>query len=131
MDVKISFLYDLIDQLIYIEILKRTETEIIKNIVCKLFKALYNLKQSSHLWYEKLSAFLLINLGLTRIPTYHSIFILDAGIKDPVLSVFIDNIKIIAPKGSRIIEIFKQKLSTAFSMVDMESISFYLGLKVE
>lgn len=131
MDVKITFLYDLIDQLIYIEILKRTETEVTKNMVCKLFKALYNLKQSSHIWYEKLLAFLLINLGLIRIPTYHSIFVSDAGIKDPILSVFIDNIKIIAPKGSRIIEKFKQKLSAAFFMVDMEPISFCLGLKVE
>ena len=40
MDVKTAFLYGLIDQLIYVEILKGTETEANKNMVCKLFKAL-------------------------------------------------------------------------------------------
>lgn len=45
-DVKIAFLYDLINQLIYIEISKGTETEATKNMVCKLLNSLYGLKQS-------------------------------------------------------------------------------------
>lgn len=45
-DVKTAFLYDFIDQLIYIEISKETEIEATKNMVCKLFKALYRLKKS-------------------------------------------------------------------------------------
>lgn len=107
MDVKIAFFYGFINQLIYMEILKRTKIEATKNMVYKLFKALYDLKQSLCLWYERLSAFLLINLGLIQIHAYHSIFVLEAGIKDPIFSVFIDNIRIIAPKRSEIIEKFK------------------------
>lgn len=61
MDVKTAFLYRLIDQLIYVEMPKGTETEANKNMVCKLLKALYGLKQSPRLWYERLSAFLLEN----------------------------------------------------------------------
>lgn len=45
MDVKTAFLYGLIDQLIYVEMPKETETEAIKNMVCKLLKALSGLKQ--------------------------------------------------------------------------------------
>lgn len=53
-DVKTAFLYSLIDQLIYIEILKGTETKANWNMICKLLKALYSLKQSPYLWYERL-----------------------------------------------------------------------------
>lgn len=53
MDVKTAFLYGLIDQLIYVEQSKGTETEATKNMVCKLLKALYVLKQSSRLWYKQ------------------------------------------------------------------------------
>ncbi len=59
MDVKIAFLYGLINQLVYVDIPKRSETEANRNMVCKLFKALYGLKQSPRLWYERLSTFLL------------------------------------------------------------------------
>lgn len=43
-DMKIIFLYGLIDQLIYVEILKETEIETNKYMICKLFKVLYDLK---------------------------------------------------------------------------------------
>lgn len=58
-DVKTAFFYSLINQLIYIELPKVIKIEANKNIVYKLLKALYSLKQSSHLWYKRLSAFLL------------------------------------------------------------------------
>lgn len=48
-DIKIAFLYSLIDELIYIKMPKRTKIEITKNMVYKLFKALYSLKQLPHL----------------------------------------------------------------------------------
>ena len=131
MDVKTAFLYGLIDQLIYVEIPKGTETEANKDMVCKLLKALYGLKQSPRLWYERLSGFLLEKLGLARIHADHSIFITKAGLNGPIVSTFVDDIKVIAPKGSGIIQRVKTELTAAFSMVDMGPISFYLGLKVE
>ena len=131
MDVKTAFLYGLIDQLIYMEIPKGTETEATKNMVCKLLKAIYGLKQSPRLWYERFSAFLLEKLGLKRIHADHSIFVSGAGLKGPVLSVFVDDIKIMAPKDSGIIKRVKAELTAAFSMSDMGPISFYLGLRID
>ena len=104
MDVKAAFLYGLIDQLIYVEIPKRSKTEANKNMVCRLLKALYCLKQSLGLWYEKLSGFLLEKLDLTRIHADHSIFITKAGLNGPIVSTFVDDIKIIASKESGIIQ---------------------------
>ena len=49
MDVKTAFLYGLIDQLIYVEMPKGTETNATRDMICKLQKALYGLKQSPRL----------------------------------------------------------------------------------
>lgn len=45
-DVKTAFYYGLIDQLVYVEISKGIETKANRNMVCKLLKTLYGLKQS-------------------------------------------------------------------------------------
>lgn len=49
MDIKTAFSYALIDQLVYNQIPKGSETAANKCIVCKLFKALYGLKYASRL----------------------------------------------------------------------------------
>lgn len=131
MDVETAFLYGLIDQLVYVDIPKSTKSEENRNMVCKLLKALYGLKQSPRLWYERLSTFLLKKLGLKQINTDHSIFVTDAGLNGPVVSTFVYDIKIMAPRQSGMIEQVKAELASAFSMADMGPISFYLGLKVE
>lgn len=100
-------------------------------MICKLRKALYGLKQLPRQWYERLSSFLLEKLGLRRITADHSIFITSTSQNGPIVSTFIDDIKIMAIKGSGFIEKVKAKLASAFQMVDMGPISFYLGLKVE
>lgn len=107
MDVKTAFLYGLIYQL---ELPKGTETEVNRDMVCKLLKALR---------YERLSAFLLEKLGLTRIHADHSIFITKAGLNGPIVSTFVDDVKIMGVKGSGFIERVKAELTAAFSMVDI------------
>ena len=64
-NIKTAFLYDLINQLVYIKISKGTETNANRGMICKLLKILYGLKQSPRLWYKKLSNFLLQKLGLS------------------------------------------------------------------
>ena len=131
MDVKTAFLYGLINQLVYVEIPKGTESKDNWNMVYKLLKALYGLKQSPRLWYERLSTFFLQKLGLRQINADHSIFVTNAGLEGPVVNTFVDDIKIIAPKGSGMIECVKAELASVFSMSDMGPISFYLGLNIE
>lgn len=131
MDVKIVFLYGLIDQLVYIDILKGSKIEVNRNMIYKLFKALYSLKQSPQLWYKKLLTFLIRKLGLSQINVDHSIFVTKTGLNSLVVSTFVDDIKIMAPKENGITQRVKAELTTAFLMADMGFISFYLGLKVE
>lgn len=63
MDDKIAFLYSFIDQLVYINILKKLEIETNCNIVYKLLKTFYSLKKSLQLWYKSFLNFLLQKLG--------------------------------------------------------------------
>ena len=130
-DVKTAFLYGLINQLIYVDILKGSKTVSNQDMVCELLKALYGLKQSPRLWYGRLLDFLLQKLGLAWINADHSIFVTGVGLNGQVVSIFVDDIKIMASKGSGITQQVKTELISAFSMVDMGLISFYLGLKVE
>lgn len=67
-------------------------------MVYKLLKALYGLKQSLHLWYKKPSTFFLEKLGLKQIQADQNIFIIDARLDRPIMSMFIDNIQIMGAK---------------------------------
>ncbi len=131
MNVKTTFLYRMIDQLAYVQISKGSETIANKRIVCKLLKALYGLKQAPRLWYERLSKFLLEKLGLKQINKDHSIFVTPPGINRPIVSKFVDDIKVMGVKRSGHIKKVKRKLAAEFEMIDMGPISFYQGQKVE
>ena len=89
MDVKAAFLHAIINQLLYVEIPKGYEQQW-KNQVCLPKKALYGLKQSPRLWYKRLANFLFIKLGLHQLHADHSIFATDQGIKDPIITSFVD-----------------------------------------
>lgn len=103
MEVKRAFLYGFINQLVYIEISKGTKINGNWNIVCKLLKALHNLKQFLCLWYKRLSNFLLQKLGLSQLNAYQSIFVKKTGLNGLMISTFVNDIRIIALKGSEII----------------------------
>lgn len=129
-DVKIVFLYELIDQFVHIQIPRDSKSSANKNMVCKLLKMLYGLKQIFRLWYKRLSNFFLEKLGFQQINADHSIFVLAVEINGRIVSTFVDDIKIIRSKNYGVISWLKKKLMATFEMVKMRHISFYLDLKV-
>lgn len=106
-DVRTIFLYGLTNQLVYVQIPKSSENATNKGMVCKLLKALYRLKKASKLWYERLSKFLLEKLDLKQINADHSIFATSTEINEPIVTTFVDDIKVMGVKGSGHIEKFK------------------------
>lgn len=48
-DIKIAFLYGIINQLVYVQIPKGSENSTNKGMVCKFLKVLYGLKQAPKL----------------------------------------------------------------------------------
>lgn len=128
MDVETAFLYSLIDKVMYIQLPPGYKKP---DVVCKLLKVLYGLKQSPHLWYQELSTVLVKKLNLKQLHANHGIFASELGIDGPIISVWVDDLNIFTPAGSLCMQKIKRELSFAFKMVDMGPIQFYLGLKVE
>ena len=53
------------------------------------------------------------------------------GLNGQVVSMFVDDIKVMALKESGIIQCMKVELAATFSMIDTGLINFYLGPKIE
>ena len=65
MDVKIVFLNGVVEEEVYVEQPLRFETHDRQSHVCKLKKALYDLKKVPRTWYSRIDSFLII-LGFTK-----------------------------------------------------------------
>jgi Reverse transcriptase (RNA-dependent DNA polymerase) len=59
MDVKNVFLQGILEEEVYMTLPPRHKKEGISNLVCRLNKSIYGLKQSPRAWYGKLSHFLI------------------------------------------------------------------------
>ena len=94
--------------------------------VCELQKALYGLRQSPLLWYERLAEFL-TKIGLSPLMDDPCVF----RPKDPdtFLVLYVDDLLIIAPT-TMILSNLKKKLTEEFDMKDLGPISYYLGIRV-
>jgi len=73
-------------------------------IVCKLNKELYSLKQSPRAWFEKFSE-VVMDFGLHRCQTNHSVFHLHIVVGYVILVVYVDDIVITGSDSSRIIRV--------------------------
>ena len=65
MDVKTSFLNDVIEEEVYIKNPQGFEVEDIRTHVWKLKKALYGLKQAPRAWYGRIYSFLM-SMGFSK-----------------------------------------------------------------
>lgn len=53
------------------------------------------------------------------------------SLEKPIVSTFVDDIKIMGPKYTRVIARVITELVVAFVMVNIRSINFYLGFKAK
>ena len=65
MDVKTLFLNGVVEEEVYVEQPLRFETHDRQSHVCRLKKALYDLKQAPRTWYGRIDSFLM-SLGFTK-----------------------------------------------------------------
>ena len=74
LDVKMTFIYEDMEEEIYMEQLEGFEVEGKENIVCRLKKSLYGLKQAPRQRYGKFESFM-ANHGYMKINSDHCVFV--------------------------------------------------------
>ena len=97
-------------------------------MICLLLRALYGLKQSPREWYATLRDFL-ISKDFKHIESNHSLFVNEET--RLIVSVYVDDIQIYGPRGSKHISDLKEELSKRFAMTDLGSCSYYLGMEIQ
>jgi len=122
MNVTTVFLYDSIDQVIYVELSHSYE---LSDKVALLNKALYGLKQAPHLWYKVLHN-LLTSLGFCWLNFDHSMFIQNGVI----ITVYVNDF-LLVEKNKSAIQNIKQCLNDTFKMSDLDPVFYYLSMKVK
>ena len=96
--------------------------------VCRLWKALYSLKQSSHAWYEKIHAYLLAH-GFQNSPTESTLYVKREGAVLLIIVVYVDELLLITGPNETHIADFKVELNATFKMSDLGLLHHYLGIQ--
>jgi len=127
MDVKSAFLHGDLDEEIYLNLPDGFQDQGDNgDVVCRLLKSLYGLKQASRVWAKVLRDFL-VGHGLARLESDHCIYV---G-KNLIVAIYVDDILILSnPKHKRSLRQLKAELKTRFKMKDLGPVKRYLGIEV-
>lgn len=127
MDVSNAFLHGNLDEDVYMKPpqgYKITHP----NMVCRLKKSLYGLRQASRNWYSKLSK-TLIDYGFQESRVDQSLFTYTKLSIFIVVSVYVDDL-IIAGNHEEACAKFKHYLSQCFHMKDLGKLKYFLGIEL-
>ncbi|KAL4291591.1 hypothetical protein GQ457_14G021780 [Hibiscus cannabinus] len=92
LDVNNAFLNGLLNEEVYMQLPQGYHTDIEgSNLVCKLHKSIYGLKQASRQWFHAFSKVVLA-YGFTQSPSEHSLFVKGNGSNLVVILVYVDDI---------------------------------------
>ena len=128
MDVSSAYLHAEIDHEIYIDQPPGFEKGEANN-VCKLRKAIYGLKQSGRMWNNVINDFL-TNLDFVRSEIDHCIYFKKSEDSIVYILIWVDDL-IIAASDITIMNNVKAQPSSEFKMVDLGTLSWFLGIDFE
>jgi hypothetical protein len=122
MNVKIVFLYDKIHENVFVVQFTNFEQKI--NQICKLNKALYDLKQSSRIWFETLIKFFFF-LDYVSLNVEFNVFM-----KNDIMIIIYMNDLIFTKFDLAIIFWSKNVLHERFEMSDLKSCIYYFVIMI-
>jgi phosphoribosylanthranilate isomerase len=122
MNVKTTFLYDKIHENVFVVQFTKFEQEI--NKICKLNKTLYDLKQSSRVWFKTLIKFL-FSFDYVSLNVEFNVFM-----KNDIMIVIYVNDLIFTKFDRAIIFWLKNALNERFEMSDLNLCIYYLDMMI-
>jgi hypothetical protein len=129
MDVKKTFLHEDMEEEIY---MKQREGFVVKGkkeLLCKLKKSLYGLKESPRMWYKKFDTYML-GLGFKRRKNDHCVYFKLIGDHLIYFVLYVDDMFLIG-NNKEIIQDVKYQLSSKFNMKDLRASNFILGMEIK
>ncbi|GJW45686.1 putative ribonuclease H-like domain-containing protein [Tanacetum coccineum] len=128
MDVKSAFLYETIEEEVYVTQPPGFKDPDHPNKVYKVVKALYGLHQAPRAWYETLANYLLGN-GFKRGKIDQTLFIKKQKGDILLVQVYVDDI-IFGSTNKELCTAFEKLMKDKFQMSSMGELTFFLGLQV-
>ena len=98
--------------------------------VAKLQKTFYGLKQSPRLWFEALARLFAL-LGFSQLLSEPSIFIGCYGGAYLIIAVYVDDLLIFGPQGSKAPAELARELGNRFQFIHLGLINHFLGIKID
>ena len=101
-----------------------------ENLVCKLNKSLYGLKQASRCWYKRFDSFI-ISLRYNRFRSDHCTYYkrFDGSNVFIILLLYVNDMLVAGPNKDRIQEL-KAQLASEFEMKDLGQANKILGMQI-
>jgi Reverse transcriptase (RNA-dependent DNA polymerase) len=121
-DVKNTFLQGNLEEEIYMNLPPGHEQEKSSNIVCRLKKSIYGLKQSPRACY-------LISCNFKVSSADHSLFTKNNGRDVSIILVYVYDL-IITGSNEQEITLIKQRLKGNFDIKDLGYLKYFLGIEV-
>lgn len=99
------------------------------NLVCRLKRSLYGLKQASRQWNECFNEFVQ-RLGFKRSANDLCLYIRGTGKDQVVLVLYVDDVLVLSP-SEKLVYTVKASLAKQFEMTDMGEVRNFLGMKID
>jgi transposase InsO family protein len=97
-----------------------------RNMVCRLLRSLYGLKQAARVWNLKIHAFL-VKIGFVRSSADPCLYI---DVKRHLyITIWVDDLLIVGKNGTDIAKV-KAQLSGEFKMKDLGKLEHFLGMRI-
>lgn len=126
-DVKTAYLNGDLQETVYMRLPPGVKTDG-ENVVCRLRKGLYGLKQAARIWNHKLDN-TLTQMGFKPSKNDSCLYVRRSKGKTAYIAVYVDDFVIVCESEREYEDIIKQ-LNRHFKVVSLGNIKFFLGIQV-